>query len=1322
MEQEVEAIVVRLIGEGSSFQGMMLQAARSSDDTAKQVMGAAKQIEDIGKSLKKFASDASSSLTSIGAMGYLKSALSMFTDTETATVKLKAAIAANGGAVDETLARYKEYAKVLKDTTGMSADETLGLLKKAEAFGLTGDAAERAVTNSVRMAAAADVDAASAMRVTVALEQGDIKRAMMFSRMIPQLRRVRDETEFLTIAQKLMTQGQAQAAELMNTTAGVMKRFQGTVKAITKQLGETVAEGIKPAVKWATELLNNFTHLDDGTKRLIVSTLVLVSAALMIAPALGKIGFVAGIVFNPLTIAIGLVLASAAIMINKFGGFVPILEYLKGRFADFIEWVKPFGPVLAGVFDAATTLIQEALVWVKDTAIVIWHTIASDAEMDWARVKQAAIDALLGTEFIFRNFGRSMSLAWVAIKTELWETASYINYVLTKVVPASLTWLYDNWSDVWRDIGRFTWDVLVYLSANIRNFFSQIWASVTGEDVDWAAGWTAFQQSFQRSSRELILPPQVLNPLQQQLRREFDELGGALGEMWSEFYARRIRELGVRSPAAEHAAYQAGEGLGAAMNEGVHKEAGKLDYVLRYSAEAMRRLRSYFDMLKEPLKAETGHGAIGAGGTLHSTVDSNNTTNSNNTTTNNQYSVESAQQAVAATSPASWLERELAATGQVPEYTTSASEPVSPRVVAPSTRQPSTSTLSSQATANFQVTDSTSGEVSTAQRVIPNIWGVMSAMTGGSPNRTSPEATASVQGQLDRNARQQVIQFLTLAESNSARAEARSAAQQGAPNQTYHEVYNEALADAVNRRYIEGAQPGQTPPVATVTAGRVIVNVAGQSESEFTGSGGSYGTPSTIVPTRELPNDAVMPPQPRVLTLAPNVSNYNVQNMRVQTPSIDIPELDRSANVAVNNNYNSSSREFNQRPTLASTPSRVVPSSLPTPAPAYVPRVTQPSDLAALRQQFPGYGRYGVGGTLDYEKEVTSPDNYSEVDEPAVQGLDVPRYNANNDRTLPRLQVTPLIDIPVPRGTQMNSQYQFINIANTLQQAGQAMLPLVSRANNYAQLAYGEQLTDVELARRSSFAAVAAQEEMDTDDSRRTPNVQISQEAANEVYSRQEPITPTIANASLAEATPEAQRTVAQWEVISRVANRASQSIQIGAAVNEIASPSISVAAAHEVSNDEAERDARYDALYAQVDREQWADELESVLQEVERDARYDDLYQQADRESQSVVSAQPPMMWAPDYRPPTTAQVSLDRPPMTWAPDYSPQQTAGGGYDSEQYAMSAVDSDSNSSAQQYDQNRTNESRTSDVLLRTISEYLRTISTREPIVLQEAGF
>lgn len=490
-EVELEEMIVRLTGDGSDYQRMMLQAEQQTAQMVAQVQALGQKAEESSKKAEGFVGAAVGALAAFGAGSFLKSAFGMFEEQETMQLRLKAAIESNGRAADVALASYKEFQAVLRNATGTGLDASSRLLQMAETQGIFGDAAERAVRAAVGLEASLGGSAEQYIRVTQAIETGN---AAMLGR-IPALRGMHGDAEKLAKAQELVNKSFAVAEAMGNSTAGVMAKYNAAIKGLTKQFGEVVAEAIKPAVVWLTQLIKNFTDLDPVTKKVIVSLAIAAAAIVAIGPAIGSVMAVAGPVLKlfaagwtaisaavslvglPL-IAVGVAVGVlAAIVVQKLGGMQATWKLLSDWGAQ--AWLTIKGATLV-LWEWALPYITSAV----DVLVVWWNKLSDAGVLVWEWSKKAAAD--------FWEWARPIVVEGIFFLSSMWEIVSTVAVEMWEIIKdvATITWnfvsglvgdavsywtdLFSGWigasSVTWSSIREFIVDAMMRAEFGFRNF------------------------------------------------------------------------------------------------------------------------------------------------------------------------------------------------------------------------------------------------------------------------------------------------------------------------------------------------------------------------------------------------------------------------------------------------------------------------------------------------------------------------------------------------------------------------------------------------------------------------------------------------------------------------------------------------------------------------------------------------------------------------------------------------------------------------------------------------------------------------------------
>ncbi len=253
-EIELERMVVRLVGDSSQYVQDMKNSGKATKDVAKDVEDSTKKIEGFGGAIQNFAAAASSALAALGIGQFLKESFAAFSEAEDVMISLTAAIGAQGGAVEELSKDYQEFATNLQRSTTMGDEAILTLLKTAATFDLAGGSAKKASKDAIALAAINGSSADSMMRLTAAMASGDTQRAMQFARMVPQLRGVTNETQFLEKYMKLVTAGTEVMGKQADTAGGKLKQLTEEFGNFKELVGKVIADAIKPFATALTQL------------------------------------------------------------------------------------------------------------------------------------------------------------------------------------------------------------------------------------------------------------------------------------------------------------------------------------------------------------------------------------------------------------------------------------------------------------------------------------------------------------------------------------------------------------------------------------------------------------------------------------------------------------------------------------------------------------------------------------------------------------------------------------------------------------------------------------------------------------------------------------------------------------------------------------------------------------------------------------------------------------------------------------------------------------------------------------------------------------
>jgi hypothetical protein len=192
-----------------------------------------------------------------------------FAEAEASEVKLSAAMTGAGTNSDTTMESYKAFAGQMMRLTTVDDDAVLGMLQMAESMGVSGAAAERAAKNAIGLGSALGVDTQVAMKMSVALEQGN---TTLLTRYLPSLKGVKNESEKAALAQQLLDRMFATARAETQTYAGSTKQLSNELGNLKEDFGKIISDGLSPFVQQARQMVASVSGMSDGTKELIAYT------------------------------------------------------------------------------------------------------------------------------------------------------------------------------------------------------------------------------------------------------------------------------------------------------------------------------------------------------------------------------------------------------------------------------------------------------------------------------------------------------------------------------------------------------------------------------------------------------------------------------------------------------------------------------------------------------------------------------------------------------------------------------------------------------------------------------------------------------------------------------------------------------------------------------------------------------------------------------------------------------------------------------------------------------------------------------------------
>lgn len=642
-ETEIAKMIVSLLGDGSSFQGMCEEAIKGTEETAEAVEKEASRIEKFGSAVQTFLGVVAQALGAASITSWLKDSLHEFDEAEAGVIKLEAAIRSNGGNVEVLSKRYQDLASDLQKVTTMSDDAIISLLATAETFGVSGSKAEKAAKDAINLAAATGGAAESMIRLTAAMSKGDIKTAMRFARMIPQLRGIRDESEFAARFQTLLATGMEVVAKEADTTAGMIKTLTNLYGDFKEEIGETVAKAIKPLLELLRQGVDWLGALSDETKQTIATVAILTATVLGLSAAMTTAWFL----FNTFTggmglwiAGIGLAVSAVAGLIVSIGGVGNVLNFLKETGTTVFnaikeaalaawEWTKPVRQAIGSLLDFIWETSLKGWEIVKKAAIDVWESIMAVIKPVWDAITGGAImsatairdelqAAILFVEYSLRHVESVASIVWLTLKLGWISFTEDFVFFFDTTLPELFDWFVEQAPNIFMDVFDSIQKMIENRFHNIATLFTNL--------IEILSGDREISGLFDGLKNELDGVGAKFTELPKLTKRGITDAEKAIGsqlmgeitefsEGWDQFYADKMAEFaaGETGAAFEQAQEEEGQDAGEAFNKGLAKEVKQMDAVLTGSAEALARIADYRDKVSSRVANSSNPkmGAIG---------------------------------------------------------------------------------------------------------------------------------------------------------------------------------------------------------------------------------------------------------------------------------------------------------------------------------------------------------------------------------------------------------------------------------------------------------------------------------------------------------------------------------------------------------------------------------------------------------------------------------------------------------------------------------------------------------------------------------------
>lgn len=446
--------------------------------------------------VKKFSSGLGSMLGGIGGMVAgigapiaaalgLHEAIAGFRESELASKKLDAVLAATGGAAGVSGDEIRALAGDLQRTTNFEDDATIAAAGVLATFKeIKGDTFKGAIVAAQDLSAVMGQDLQSSIVQVGKALNNPIKGVTALQRV---------GVSFSEEQKKQIAQLQ-KSGDLAGAQAIIMAELQSEFGGAAKAMADPM-----------TILWNVIGDIGESIGSLIV-------------PPLNEV----------LTILMEAIGPSASTLGESFSEWGKIIA------SEIIPFVEQFAAVAEAAFGFVGAVFSS-----------VFGGISENAGSVFATIKEFVLDWLIFSEFAWSNFGEVAKLAGATAVLAIIQLGGTVAHFFTDVIPTYLTWLSTSWRDTFFSLGDYVMTVFINMGQNIRNVMTEIWDFIASGGKDsLSLSWTPLTDGFANTMREIPnIPERMKGPIEKAWQSTVDGLGKSVGDGFKEFREQRLAEL-----------------------------------------------------------------------------------------------------------------------------------------------------------------------------------------------------------------------------------------------------------------------------------------------------------------------------------------------------------------------------------------------------------------------------------------------------------------------------------------------------------------------------------------------------------------------------------------------------------------------------------------------------------------------------------------------------------------------------------------------------------------------------------------------------------
>lgn len=195
------------------------------------------------------------------------------------------------------------------------------------------------------------------------------------------------------------------------------------------------------------------------------------------------------------TLVFGGLIAGTSGLILSLGGVVKTFEKIKQSLSDAWEWLDPIRQAVSSFVTTASANLAQMWEVFKGYVKDAYEYLSSNTTVTWGQVRDTIRDSIIFAEFYLNNFKQVNAVVWAFIQYKAVQAFNEILYYMTVVIPAALQYYFQAWYDIAKA-------VLTLNTETVSTTIENILTLVAGEN--WGVMWINLEESLKTSLKNMF--------------------------------------------------------------------------------------------------------------------------------------------------------------------------------------------------------------------------------------------------------------------------------------------------------------------------------------------------------------------------------------------------------------------------------------------------------------------------------------------------------------------------------------------------------------------------------------------------------------------------------------------------------------------------------------------------------------------------------------------------------------------------------------------------------------------------------------------------